>query len=135
MVPASGSEIVFHGLPIRPGKPILGAATAEGKLVLGLPGNPASVTIGAHRFAIPLLAKITGQRDWRPPCRVVRLSGVGDQSIPLHWLRLVRITGPGIADPVTSRGSGDLVSLGQSSGYVAMPPGASGEGPRPYHAW
>ena len=35
-----GGEVVFHGLPIRPGKPILGAATNEGKLIIGLPGNP-----------------------------------------------------------------------------------------------
>jgi molybdopterin molybdotransferase len=135
VVQACGGEVVFHGLPIRPGKPILGAATDDGKLILGLPGNPVSATIGAHRFAIPLLAKMSGQLDWQPPCPVVRLSGAGEQSIPLHWLRLVRICSAGIAEPVISQGSGDLVSLGQSSGYVAMPPGAHGEGPWPYYAW
>lgn len=135
VVQASGGEIVFHGLPIRPGKPILGAATAAGKLILGLPGNPVSATIGGHRFAIPLLAKLGGQVNWQPPCPAVHLNGAGDQTLPLHWLRLVRITGPGIAEPVLSRGSGDLVSLGASSGYVEIPKGEQGSGPWPYHSW
>ena len=56
------AEIVFHGLPIRPGKPILGAATADGKLVLGLPGNPVSATINCHRFLLPLLRRTFGER-------------------------------------------------------------------------
>jgi molybdopterin molybdotransferase len=130
-----GAEIVFHGLPLRPGKPILGAATPSGKLILGLPGNPVSATIGCHRFAMPLLAKMSGQTDWQPACPVVYLNGGGERTIPLHWLRLVRLEANGIATPVISQGSGDLVSLGQSTGYVEMPPGASGEGPWPYHAW
>lgn len=130
-----GGEIVFHGLPIRPGKPILGAVTDQGKLVLGLPGNPVSATIGAHRFALPLLAKIAGQTDWRPQCPVVELHEAGDQTLPLHWFRLVRLTAPGVAAPVISRGSGDLVSLGDSSGYVEIRKGQSGSGPWPYYSW
>jgi molybdenum cofactor synthesis domain-containing protein len=130
-----GGEICFHGLPIRPGKPILGAATDSGQLILGLPGNPVSATVGAHRFSLPLLRKLGGQVAWHPPCPVVRLADAGETTIPLHWMRLVRITDHGLARPVISQGSGDLVSLGQSSGYVEMPPDASGEGPWPYHAW
>ena len=130
-----GGDVVFHGLPVRPGKPILGAATDDGKLILGLPGNPVSATIGCRRMAMPLLAKRSGQSDWLLPCPVVRLENAGDKTIPLHWLRLVRLTGHGIAVPVISQGSGDLVSLGQSSGFVELPPGACGEGPWPYYAW
>ena len=130
-----GGEVIFHGLPVRPGKPILGAATSDGKLIVGLPGNPVSATIGCHRFAVPLLAKLSGQKQWLPPCPVVRLTNAGSKTIPLHWMRLVRIIEHGVAETVQSRGSGDLVSLGQSSGYVEVPIGASGEGPWPYFAW
>ncbi len=130
-----GGEIVFHGLPVRPGKPILAAATSDGKLILGLPGNPVSATVGCHRFALPLLAKIGGQSDWNPPCPVVRLDQAGQKTIPLHWMRLVRLTDNGVAVPIASQGSGDLVSLGQSTGYVELPPGGGGEGPWPYRAW
>ena len=130
-----GGTIVFHGLPIRPGKPILGAATGDGKLILGLPGNPVSATVGCRRFAIPLLARISGNKNWLPPCPVARLRNAGDKSIPLHWMRLVRMIDVGVAEPVISKGSGDLVSLGQSDGFVELPPETVGEGPWPFWQW
>jgi molybdopterin molybdotransferase len=130
-----GGSVVFHGLPIRPGKPILGAASGDGKLLLGLPGNPVSATIGCRRMAMPLLAKISGQTQWMGPCPVVRLENAGDKTIPLHWMRLVQLTDHGTAQAVISQGSGDLVSLGNSTGFVEVPPGTSGEGPWPYYAW
>jgi len=130
-----GGVVVFHGLPIRPGKPMLGAATGDGKLLLGLPGNPVSATIGCRRMAMPLLAKISGQTQWMPPCPAVRLENAADNTIPLHWMRLVRLTDHGAAQGVISQGSGDLVSLGQSTGFVEVPPNTSGEGPWPYYAW
>ncbi len=135
VVRRAGGRVVFHGLPIRPGKPILGAVTDAGKLILGLPGNPVSATVGCHRFALPLLAKMGGQTEYLPPCPEVYLEHAGEKSIPLHWMRLVRLTAHGVAVPVTSQGSGDLVSLGQSTGYVELPPGACGKGLWPYRDW
>ncbi len=135
VVSAVGGEVIFHGLPLRPGKPILGAATGQGKLILGLPGNPVSATIGGRRMALPLLAMISGQTEWLLPCPVVGISDADNQKLDLHWLRLVRLTGHGIATTVISQGSGDLVSLGQSSGFVHLPPGESGPGPWPYYGW
>ena len=121
VVASVGGEIVFHGLPVRPGKPILGAATDDGKLIVGLPGNPVSATIGCHRFARPLLAKISGQANWLPMSPTVRLTNPGAKTIPLHWMRLVHMVQHGVAEPVQSKGSGDLVSLGQSTGFVEVP--------------
>ena len=135
VVQALGGNIIFHGLPVRPGKPILGAAMNDGKLIVGLPGNPVSATIGCHRFALPLLAKMSGQTPWLPKRSTVRLVDAGEKTIPLHWMRLVTLTDEGVARPVPSKGSGDLVSLGQSTGYVVTPPGQSGEGPWPYFSW
>ncbi|EMI22737.1 molybdopterin biosynthesis protein MoeA [Rhodopirellula maiorica SM1] len=130
-----GGDVVFHGLPIRPGKPILGAATANGKLILGLPGNPVSAVVGCRRFALPLLAKQSGQTEWNPPSTQVRLRSPGTKTLPLHWLRIVKMVETGIAEPVFSQGSGDLVSLGQSSGFVEVPANESGEGPWSYFPW
>ena len=130
-----GGEVVFHGLPIRPGKPILGAATAEGKLILGLPGNPVSATVGCRRFALSLLSKLSGQRACLSPMPMVMVKEFGAKTIPLHWLRLVRLTENGNAELVDTRGSGDLVSLGHSDGFIECPPNMSGTGPWPYYAW
>ncbi len=130
-----GGEVIFHGLPIRPGKPILGAATTEGKLILGLPGNPVSATVGCRRFALPLLSKLSGQRVWLSPVPMVCVNEFGSKTIPLHWLRMVRLKGNGLAELVDTRGSGDLVSLGHSDGFIECPPHSSGIGPWPYYAW
>ena len=130
-----GGKVVFHGLPIRPGKPVLGAATHDGKLLLGLPGNPVSATIGCQRLGIPLLAYMAGKRNWLPKVPVVQLENSGNKSIPLTWLRLVKLVENGVAEPVITQGSGDLVSLGNSDGFVEVPPQQNGEGPWPFHAW
>jgi molybdopterin molybdotransferase len=132
---AIGGEVVFHGLPIRPGKPILGAVTREGKLLMGLPGNPVSALVGCHRMANPLLRKIAGVDPWMPLRPLVYLNQPDQQKIPLHWMRLVRLADHGMAELVDSHGSGDLVSLGHSSGFIELPPGSSGSGPWPYTAW
>ncbi len=130
-----GGEVVFHGLPIRPGKPILGAATSEGKLILGLPGNPVSATVCGRRFALPLLAKKSGQQDWLPRVPVVTVEEFGSKILPLHWFRLVRMRHHGVAEIVESQGSGDLVSLGASDGFIECAPQENGPGPWPYFAW
>ena len=130
-----GGEVVFHGLPIRPGKPVLGAATNDGKLLVGLPGNPVSATIGCRRLTLPLLARLAGVSRWLPHPSFVNLNDAGDKTIPLHWMRLVQMIEDGTSIPVLSRGSGDLVSLGQSDGFVELPPGESGKGPWPFYRW
>lgn len=130
-----GGDVVFHGLPIRPGKPVLGAATDDGKLLMGLPGNPVSATIGCQRLTMPLLARLAGITSWLPHPTVVRLNDAGEKTIPLHWMRLVRMVDHGVCVPVFSQGSGDLVSLGQSDGFVELTPKSSGEGPWPFYGW
>ncbi|MCS7465572.1 molybdopterin molybdotransferase MoeA [Stieleria sp. ICT_E10.1] len=130
-----GAEIVFHGLPIRPGKPILGAATKDGKLVLGLPGNPVSATINCHRFLMPLLRRIAGKPSWPDKPSMVTLVQPPKKAIPLHTMLLVRMTDTGAAELVSAKGSGDLVALGRSDGYVAVPPMTTTTGPWPMFRW
>ena len=50
-------------------------------------------------------------------------------------MRAVRMTGPGEAELVIGKGSGDLVSLAQSDGFIEMPAGANDLGPWPFFAW
>ncbi len=131
----SGGEIVFHGLPIRPGKPILGAATNDGKLILGLPGNPVSATINCHRFLLPLLRRIAAQVNWSDKPPMVTLDEPPRSSIPLHAMLLARRIDRGMAHLVAAKGSGDLVALAQSDGYVCLPPNTSTTGPWPMFEW
>jgi len=56
---------VVHGLRVKPGKPtLLGAA--QGKPVLGLPGNPASALMILEAVVRPIVAACTGQRRSAP---------------------------------------------------------------------
>ena len=128
-------EVVFHGLPIRPGKPILGAATSEGKLIMGLPGNPVSAVINARRMVLPLLAKISGQKTWLPRVPAVQVAAAEPKDVPLHRMLLVRLNENGEAVLVESKGSGDLVSLGQSDGFIELPIGVSIKSPCRFFAW
>ena len=131
----SGGEIVFHGLPIRPGKPILGAATNDGKLILGLPGNPVSATINCHRFLVPLLRRVAAQANWRDRPPLVTLREPPKAPIPLHAMLLARSVSCGIAELVAAKGSGDLVAMAESDGYVCVPPNTRTVGPWPMLVW
>jgi len=130
-----GAETVFHRLPLRPGRPILGAVSKSRQLILGLPGNPVSAIVGMTRFGIPLLAKQSGQIDWQPLPQLVKIAGPNDKTLHLHWYRLVRLIAPSVVELIDSRGSGDLVALSQSTGFIHQPPNTSGPGPWPYFTW
>ncbi|TVP94078.1 MAG: molybdopterin molybdenumtransferase MoeA [Planctomycetaceae bacterium] len=138
---AAGCETLFHRLPIRPGQPVLGAVAHRGQLVLGLPGNPVSTACCLMRIGLPLLTKLGGRRDWRPQPLAVTVANPDDKTLPLHWMRLVILgaatpaTGPTQVERITSQGSGDLVSLGRSEGFIEQPPGESGPGPWPFFPW
>jgi molybdenum cofactor synthesis domain-containing protein len=130
-----GGEVVFHRLPIRPGQPILGAVTQQGKLIVGLPGNPVSAIVNARRMVIPLLTRMSGQTDWLPAQPKIPVKGLRNKPLPLHQMVLVRINPSGHAEVVPSKGSGDLVALAHSDGFVQLPPHADENQPRPFYRW
>lgn len=55
-----GGDIRFHGVGIRPGKPVLHARLRGGAPFLGLPGNPLATAVGVRFFAEPLLRAMLG---------------------------------------------------------------------------
>ncbi len=134
IVRGAGAEVVFHRLPQKPGKPALGAVGAGGKPILGLPGNPVSVLVTGLRLGLPVLSRRAGLR-MPPPPTLVRLSNPGRKTLGLWWHRPVRLTGPGEAELIPTRGSGDIPSASVSDGFVEIPPGASGEDLLPFYAW
>jgi molybdopterin molybdotransferase len=59
-----GTEILGHGVSIRPGKPTL-LADIDGKPFLGLPGHPVSAVVIFHFFGKPLLKILSGiSKEW-----------------------------------------------------------------------
>lgn len=124
-VTRAGAVIVFHGVAIKPGKPLLFAVTPEGRLIFGLPGNPLSAMVGFHEFALPALRLLSGcpqGRCW--PCLTVRvgkditLKGERQTFLParLNWTP----TGPEAVE-VFVKGSSDLVAGSKAEGTLIVP--------------
>jgi molybdopterin molybdotransferase len=58
-----GAEIVFERIAVQPGKPCWHARFPDGRLVLGLPGNPASAFVCAHLLLKPLIGALLGRAE------------------------------------------------------------------------
>jgi molybdopterin molybdotransferase len=129
-----GGRIIFHKLPVRPGKPVLGAVCGN-KAIIGLPGNPVSALVCARRLVVPILRRLAGATPIDPPAPKVMIDQPDEATLKLWWWRLVRLSPAGQAALVPNRGSGDLVALAASDGFVEIPPGASGGGPWPLYRW
>lgn len=61
----SGSPgVLFHGVSIKPGKPMIGGIV-NNKPVFGLPGHPAAITVCFEQFIEPVFKKLVGLSDYR----------------------------------------------------------------------
>lgn len=137
-VESLGARIIFHGLPQRPGKPMLGAvaprhldtgsrASARGELpIFALPGNPISAMVTCTRIVLPVLAAMAGAKRLPPAIspRLVTISNPDGKSLELWWHRLAALEPDGSARLLPALGSGDIVAGGRSDGFVELPPGA-----------
>lgn len=56
-----GAQQLFHGVAIRPGKPLLCARLAAGPLIVAMPGTPMAVAAAMRFFVAPVLRAMTGQ--------------------------------------------------------------------------
>jgi molybdopterin molybdotransferase len=84
---ALGAVILFDKVAVIPGKPTWHARFGDGRLLVGLPGNPASAFVCAHLFVAPLLAALTG-RDPGLRLEVARLGqAIGANGLREAWLR------------------------------------------------
>jgi molybdopterin molybdotransferase len=130
-----GAEIVCHGLPQRPGKPILTAVLNAGEgggvapvPIFGLPGNPVSAMVTGTRIVLPVLTACAGAVGTPAALapRLVELAVDDGKRLNLWWHRparlVVRADGTPLAELIDTRGSGDVVAAARSDGFVEMPP-------------
>ncbi|MCX7117824.1 MAG: molybdopterin molybdotransferase MoeA [Legionellales bacterium] len=66
-----GATLIFHGVSIRPGKPIF-VATLEKTVFVGLPGNPISSAVGYYFFIQPFIHACLGRKA--PPPLTAKLN-------------------------------------------------------------
>jgi len=120
-----GARVRFHGVAMKPGKPLLYATLPRNRHVFGLPGNPVSSAIGFHEFALPGLRRLAGAPpdECRPAMRVPLAEKFASRRGPLRFVlgRLVWGNGGPTVERVRSSGSSDLVAGGRADGVIAVP--------------
>ena len=57
-----GAEVLFWKTAMKPGGAVM-AAVKDGKVILGLSGNPAAAALGLFRVAMPYIKKLCGRSD------------------------------------------------------------------------
>nr|WP_310225281.1 molybdopterin molybdotransferase MoeA [Sphingobium xenophagum] len=61
-----GGDVQFHGVHMRPGKPVLFATHPDGATFFGLPGNPVAALVGARFFVMRAIRARLGLDAERP---------------------------------------------------------------------
>ena len=120
--------VLVHGVAIKPGKPTLLAA-AEGKPIVGLPGNPVSAMMAAELFLAPAIRRLLGCVN-PPPAATVRAKlthNIASQTGRVDYVpvRLVWRAGELCAEPVFGK-SNQIFILVRAEGLLAVPRDANG---------
>ena len=117
--------ILFHGLSMRPGGPIL-CANINNKVVFGIPGFPTASIIAFRFVVIPIIQSLMGiksqKRQTTVPATISR--NVGSKVGRMDFLR-VKIekneNKNNIAVPISIGGSGILKNIVEADGFVIIP--------------
>jgi molybdopterin molybdotransferase len=126
---ALGARILFHKIRLKPGKPML-TALLDGRVILGLPGNPVSSYINALLFLPVAMAGLQGGRapdPWKRGDLAGPVANPGDRPLLAPCLR----EGDRLL-PLESRGSADLVRLARADAFAWIPEGGMAAGPTRY---
>ncbi len=114
-----GADLVFHGVDIQPGKPVLLARRGR-TWIVGLPGNPVSVIATAHLILLPLLARL----GWAAPRPWLDLPLTTPAAAKARRLFLPGRLVPGGVAPVAWNGSGDGYAAAHAHGLLDVPANA-----------
>ncbi|MCX8170057.1 MAG: molybdopterin molybdotransferase MoeA, partial [Candidatus Methanomethyliaceae archaeon] len=115
-------SMLFHGLAIKPGKPTSAGIVNEKPLIM-LPGYPVAALIGFEFVVLPLINRwIEGRRERRKKIKAILSRRVSTTPGIRHFLRvkLRRINGKLIADPIMITGAGLLSSITKADGLIII---------------
>ena len=116
-------KILIHGVKIKPGKPTIIAVTADGKLLLGLPGFPLSAIMILTTILRPALLKLVGlEEDPRESSTMARVpyrisTGGRVHLIPVQLIETCK----GLSAYPKLTSSGSVSTFLESDGFVITP--------------
>jgi molybdopterin molybdotransferase len=123
--------ILFHGVTMKPGKPLIGGMV-DGCPIFGLPGHPAAITVSFETFVEPLLTKMSGEKrvPHIPSRRLVRALFSRNLASSTGREEHIRVSvekrnGALWAVPILGK-SGLVRTLVQADGIVVVPMKKSG---------
>jgi molybdopterin molybdotransferase len=124
---AAGVRILFHRIPIKPGRPVLGGRHDGGASVLGLPGNPASASLTFLLFGVPLLRRLGGESAPVPDTRPMLVRGKArsvEGRTDFIRGRIVRNAGgEPVFEVAPNQSSGAVTSFAAANAVAIVPPG------------
>lgn len=118
---AAGAQLLVDGVAVRPGHPQVLAVRADGRPVVGLPGNPLAAATAVLTLVVPLVAALHGAAPTPPrTVRLVEAVAAGDEATRLVPVRDGR--------PVLFAGPAMLRGLAVADGVAVVPPGGAAAG-------
>lgn len=127
-----GAELTVEGCAVRPGKPVWFARLPDGRLMLGLPGNPASALVCAELFLAPLLVRLQGgipSTVLETAILNTRLPANGPRE---HYMRARLLSQPDgtlRVLPFSNQDSSLVTVMAEADGLVRRPAGADPASP------
>ena len=120
---AVGAEILVEKVAMHPGKPTVFAKLGD-KVIFGLPGNPVSVAVSFHLFALPVLRKLQGATELHLPRSQAFTTQAVKGAPPRrsHQPGRLRICdGRAEVEPLKWVGSSDLVAFMRADCLIVVP--------------
>ena len=112
-------EVHIHGISVQPGKPTI-VGVIDGKLVIGLPGNPVSALMIFNAFVAEPLSRLAGvDRDFELKTVKGKITRRIHSQVGRMQYQLVKVDGENI-NPIF-KDSGAIFSLSTADGYVKIP--------------
>ncbi|WP_299522971.1 gephyrin-like molybdotransferase Glp [uncultured Methanobrevibacter sp.] len=112
-------QVYIHGISVQPGKPTI-IGIVDGKIVIGLPGNPVSALMIFNAFVAPPLTKLVGfDKDFEKKIVKGKLTRRIHSPVGRMQYQLVKVDGEDV-HPIF-KDSGAIFSLSSADGYVKVP--------------
>lgn len=109
-----GADVLVEGVAVKPGHPQILARLADGRLLVGLPGNPLAALCAVVTLLLPLLGQVVEEQ-------VVLAEAVG-RDVSAHRLLPVALEG-GVATVTGHAGAAMLRGAAVADGFAAVSPG------------
>lgn len=123
---ALGLSLKVASVNVRPGKPTFFGVLADGRRLLGLPGNPASAFVCAELFLKPIVTKMQGGAENLPITSAKLAQPMGSNGAREHWMRakLKVDNGALIAEPYRDQDSSLVTVFAAADALLRRPAGA-----------